>query len=130
MCLYNIFSFECGCESQPPTFHCLCPPFRAGRRGVYPEFDHHYGGPPQGCRFFIVNRETITPGKCASHRLQAQIENRIRQLKEEIKHLQDDIADHRVDINQEKEARRARNQGRQGQYRVLGGYGGRGVGRH
>ncbi|KAF6226175.1 hypothetical protein HO133_009041 [Letharia lupina] len=121
MCYYNIFYFECGCESQSPAFQFPCRPARAGQRSVYHDFDHHHG-PPQACPLFIVHRERITPGKCASHSLQAQLEKRIKALKDEIKRLKDDIAEHQDLIDQEKKVRRARNHGRPG-YGGPGGHG-------
>lgn len=112
MCFYNTFSFECGCESQLPEYHTHCQQARASRRG----------SPP--CGLFYVHRERITPGKCTSHRHQAQTEKRIRELKDEIKQLKKDIAEYQEDISQEVRVRVARNQSRPVLYQIYGGHGG------
>ena len=51
------------------------------------------------------------------------MEKRVRDLKDEMKHLKDDIAEYQYEIDQE-EVRRARGQGLKGRYRVNGGQGG------
>ena len=126
MCIYNFFTFECGCESQAPDFLFPCPLARVGQLPIYAvDLDNH-GGLPFGCRRDTVNQDRIIPGKCASHRLQARIENKIRELKDDIKQLKDDIAGHEEEIKQEKKSRRVRHLVRQGQHGGSSGLRGRG----
>ena len=66
-----------------------------------------------------IQQERTTSGKCASHRLQAQMESRIRELKEDMKHMEEDVAAYEYEIAQE-EARRVRNLGPRGTHRVNG----------
>ena len=119
MCLYNTSTFECGCESQPPIFLSPCASVRSSRCCSHPGCDrhHHRCRQSQSCTLFLINQEKTTPGKCPSHRFQAQMERKIRELKDEIKHLKDDIAEYQYDIDQAEARRTREQQGLKGKHR-------------